>query len=147
MFVYDINLYITTKQHRGNWTHTFTHKTTTTKLYSFANGNPLLRRAILADDGAAPLKSAVTTLRLLLADDIVASPAAQRRAVIHVVSCPAASTAGDPWVIHIGALLAKVGRSLVKEQVRLSESTGKLAAAQHLHLGPASAITQLRLVH
>ena len=48
----------------------------------FADGDPLLYGAVVADDGAAPMEATVTAFRPLLSDHVVAASAAERLAII-----------------------------------------------------------------
>ena len=110
----------------------------------FANGDPLFRGAILADDLAAPLKFAMAPLRPFLTDHVVASTAAKGLTVVRVVGRLAAAPSRDARKVHVRPLFAKVGTPLVKEEIRrLAESPGKLS----VHLVPGRHVAQLRLVH
>ena len=109
----------------------------------FAYGDPLLNCAIVANNGAAPVKATVAAFRPFLSDDIVASSAAQWLAIVQLVTRLVAPSSSNSWIIDIGTLLAEIGRSFVEEQISVSDAPSELssfAAASRL-------VSQLRLIH
>lgn len=84
---------------------------------SLANGDPLLDGAVLALHVAAPVKLAPASLGASLPDDVVASPAAQRRATVARLAGFVAPATGGAGYVHGQVPLAEVWRFLVVEEL------------------------------
>ena len=86
----------------------------------FADGDPLFGGAVVADDRTAPLESAVASLGALLAHNVVTPSTAERLTIVQFGARLVAPTPRDTRVIDVGSLLAKIGRTFVKEQIRVA---------------------------
>lgn len=84
---------------------------------SLANGDPLLDGAVLALHVATPVKLAAAPLGASLPDDVVPSPAAERRATVARLAGLVAPATGRPWYVNGQVPLAEVGRFLVVEEL------------------------------
>lgn len=112
----------------------------------FANRDPLLHRAILTLDEAAPVKLALASLRSSLSYHVVTPAAAQTRASITAGAGLVAPATGGSGDVGRRVPFAKVGRFLVVEEL-LSEIPGFFPAAGNaviatlllsLPIGPSS---------
>jgi len=86
-----------------------------------AHGDPLFDGAVIADDGAAPLETALATFGPLLTDNIVASAAAQRLTVVQIGTGLVAAPAHYARVVVLRFAVTEIRRSLVEEKIRITE--------------------------
>lgn len=84
----------------------------------FANCNPLLDGAILADDVAAPVESTVAAVCSSLLDDVVSATAAQGTTTVNARASAVALSSSCAREVNTRVSLAEVRGALIVEEIQ-----------------------------
>ena len=89
-----------------------------TQAVLFANGNPLLDGAVLADDVAAPVEATVTAFSSSLFDDVVSATAAQGTTAVNTRASAVTLSSSRAREVNTRVSLAEVRGSLIVQEIQ-----------------------------
>jgi len=84
----------------------------------FANSNPLLEGAVLADDVAAPVEATVAAVCSSLLDDVVSATAAQGTTTVNTRASAVALSPSRTRKVDTRVSLAEVRGALIVEEIQ-----------------------------
>jgi len=91
---------------------------TVTLAVLFANSNPLLDGAVLADDVAAPVEATVAAVCSSLLDDVISATAAQGTTTINARASAIALSSSRARKVNTSVSLAEVRGALIVEEIQ-----------------------------
>lgn len=84
----------------------------------FANSNPLLDGAVLADDIATPVKATVAAVCSSLLDDVVSATTAQGTTTVNACASAVALSSSRARKVNTRVSLAEVRGALIVEEIQ-----------------------------